>query len=209
MWLCAGCASPAAVSTAVTSAASSEELRLSVIGDSFTAGSDNDIVWPEILADRHAASLQNAGAGGAGYVAGADLAGTFADQIPDAVSTNPDVVLVVGSENDVDEDPAEVADEADALFATLADEAPTARVVVIGPIWSGDDLPAELYDVDAALADAAASAGLAYVGTLDDGWLADPDLLQDDGDHPTDDGQYALADAVEAALDRVDRHLLG
>ncbi|MBY6366227.1 SGNH/GDSL hydrolase family protein [Rhodococcoides corynebacterioides] len=184
--------------------------RVAVIGDSFSAGSANDVVWPDVLADEHGFELVNVSLGGAGYVAGADALGTFGDQVDDAIAADPDVILVVGSENDVDADPTEVVDAATEVFTRLHVGAPGAIVVAVGPIWSGDVVvPAELRDVDAAVEAAALAADVDYVDTLDAAWLADPAIIQDDGDHPTDAGQLLLAEAIDDAVSTVEPGLLG
>ncbi|SFA48975.1 Lysophospholipase L1 [Rhodococcoides kroppenstedtii] len=200
---------PASVAVAENAATASPE-RVAVLGDSFSSGSGNDVVWPEVLADEHGFDLINVSLGGAGYVAGDDEWGTFGDEVDDAVAADPDVVLVVGSENDVDEDPTEVYEAALTLFARLHAGAPAAEVVAVGPIWSGDvPVPAELRDVDSAVEAAALASNVDYVDTLDAGWLADPAIIQDDGDHPTDAGQFLLADAIDDAVDVVEPGLLG
>ena len=97
--------------------------------------------------------------------------------------------------------------------------------VVIGDILDdeGKALAAELGDSaryvhldvteedqwNAAVETAALTAGLDYVDTLDSGWLADPTIIQDDGDHPTDEGQYLLAGYIDDAVLGVDPDLLG
>lgn len=185
------------------------QTAVAVIGDSFSSGSDNDVIWPEVLADRYGWDLENASQGGAGYVAGEGILGTFADQV-DAVVAHPvDVVLVVGSENDVDADPGDVGVAASDLYRRLELEAPSARVVVIGPIWSVGDPPPELTAVGDAVKSAAEAAKLSYVDPLPLHWLADPALIQEDGDHPTDLGQAQLADDISDALGGVDQDLLG
>ncbi|MGU3433240.1 SGNH/GDSL hydrolase family protein [Actinomycetes bacterium M1A6_2h] len=193
----------------VTVVSAPAQTAVAVIGDSFSSGSDNDVVWPEVLADRYGWDLENASQSGAGYVAGDGILGTFADQV-DAVVDHPvDVVLVVGSENDVDADPKDVGVAAADLYRRLELEAPSARIVVIGPIWSVGDPPPELTAVGDAVQAAAAGAQLSYVDPLPLGWLADPALIQEDGDHPTDVGQAELADDISDALGGVDQDLLG
>jgi len=202
--------SVAASENAASLPAADAPQRVAVLGDSFSAGSGNDVVWPDVLADEHGFDLVNVSLGGAGYVAGDDELGTFGDEVDDALAADPDVVLVVGSENDVDEDPTEVYDAALALFARLHAGAPAAELVAVGPIWSGDvPVPAELRDVDSAVESAALGSDVDYVDTLDAGWLADPAIIQDDGDHPTDAGQFLLAEAIDEAVDVVEPGLLG
>ncbi|GGG09355.1 hypothetical protein GCM10007304_24280 [Rhodococcoides trifolii] len=209
VFLAACSAQPAPPAAPVTVVSAPAQAAVAVIGDSFSAGSDNDVVWPEVLAERYGWGLENASQGGAGYVAGDGVLGTFTDQV-DAVVANPvDVVLVVGSENDVDADPSAVGVAASDLYRRLELEAPSARVVVIGPIWSVGDPPPELTPVGDAVRSAAESAQLSYVDPLPLRWLADPTLIQDDGDHPTDAGQAQLADDIADALERVDQDLLG
>ncbi|KQU02981.1 hypothetical protein ASG56_19375 [Rhodococcus sp. Leaf7] len=194
---------------ATEDAVTTRRVTVSVIGDSFSAGSMNDVVWPDILAEEHDFAVTNASLGGAGYVAGDDYLGTFADQVPLATDGEPSVILVVGSENDADADPSDVLSNAGDLYAELQERSPGSRIVVIGPIWSGGDVSDAMFDVDAAVETAALTAGLDYVDTLDAGWLADPTIIQDDGDHPTDEGQYLLAGYIDDAVLGVDPDLLG
>lgn len=201
--------SPEPVTVRSPGGTDSANRKVAVIGDSFSSGSANDVVWPDVLAALHRVDITNASLSGSGYVAGADDLGTFADQVSPAASADPSVVLVVGSENDYGADPGDVRDRAAELFRELRNTAPRARVVVIGPIWSGGSVPDDMWDIDAAVETEALFAGLDYVDTLGRGWLDDPAIIQDDGDHPTDEGQYLLAADIDSALSEVDPHLLG
>ncbi|MGB3769871.1 MAG: SGNH/GDSL hydrolase family protein [Rhodococcus sp. (in: high G+C Gram-positive bacteria)] len=199
----------ASQTSAAAQAAMDRQVRVSVIGDSFSAGQDNDVVWPDVLAEEHGIRVANVSLGGSGYVAGDDYLGTFADQVALATEERPSVILVVGSENDVDADPDDVLTNAEDLYDGLRRRSPDARIVVIGPIWTGGPVAESMWDVDAAVEAAATSAGLEFVDTLDKGWLADPTLIQEDGDHPTDEGQYLLAGHIDDALVGLDPDLLG
>jgi lysophospholipase L1-like esterase len=175
--------------------------RLAVIGDSYSAGSNNGVTWPDLLAQKRGWSVQNAAIGGSGYVAGGEDAFPFrAGYVAEA--TTPDLILVVGSRNDKDE-PEKIRGAATTLFADLKQKAPQAQVVVIGPIWDSTAPPAGVLRANAETRAAAEAAGLPFVDALPLGWLNDSALIQPDGVHPTDAGQQVLADRIDAVTPAV------
>lgn len=170
--------------------------RLAVIGESYTAGSNNGVTWPEVLAQKRGWSVHNAAIGGSGYVAGGDKAFPYRAGYV-AETTMPDLILVVGSRNDKSE-PEKIRSAATAMFADLKQKAPQAQVLIIGPIWDNTTPPAGVLRANAETRAAAEAVGLPFVDALSLNWLSDPGLIQADGVHPTDAGQRVLADCIDA-----------
>jgi hypothetical protein len=74
--------------------------------------------------------------------------------------------------------------------------APDADVLLIGPAWPDDPVPAEVLANRDAIT--AADAGASLVDPLAGGWFGDQaGLIATDGIHPTQRGQRYLADVIE------------
>jgi len=102
-----------------------------------------------------------------------------------------------GSRNDQPVDPQ--------LFSALALEtlrlarfaAPSAQVLVIGPPWPTTCVPPELLVIRDSLRDQAAAVGAMFVDPIAEGWfIGRPDLIGQDGIHPTDAGHVYMAERI-------------
>jgi hypothetical protein len=138
---------------------------------------------------------------GAGYVATGAGGLTFGELAGTLDLAGADVVVVLGSRDDGPGIADQVAEAGGALFADIAEQAPDARLVVIGPIWPEASPPAGARNNRDVLRDAAEAAGATFVDPLEEAWFVDePDLLGADGVYPSDGGHEYLADLVEAAV---------
>lgn len=183
-------------------AASDDVVRVAVIGDSYSSGLRNRIVWPTLVADSSALSISNVAIPGAGYVGGAGESGPFTTQTEKALASKPDVIVVFGGINDVGKSKELITQSATDLFGELARRAPTAKLVVLGPLWHEDTPPQPVVAIDVAVAAAAEATRVDYVRLIDEKWLVGEGLIQDDGVHPTDEGQSTMARALGALLQR-------
>lgn len=172
---------------------------LVVVGDSYSEGVDNTVVWPQLLAESRGYRLVNLSIGGTGYVNGT-FAPTFGDRITSADIEGPNIIIFAGSRNDIWFSPSEVRAAAKEAFATAQDRFPRARVVAIGPIWDSSTPSIEVEAVNAAVSEAAEASGVEFIDALSGDWLADQSLIHADGIHATDAGQQVLSDAVERAI---------
>ena len=180
--------------------------HLAVIGDSYTAGTDEGGLgpksWPvrawETLAARGVrVSADVAAEGRAGYAVPGDHGSVFEDLTGRAVKPGDDLVVFFGSRNDQGVDPALLADRARAAFELARRLSPSARFLVIGPPWPTPDVPDSMLQVRDVLNAAAHGAGAAFVDPIGDGWFVDrPDLIGSDGVHPNDAGHEYLADKI-------------
>jgi len=172
---------------------------LVVIGDSYSEGVDNTVVWPQLLAEKRGYRLVNMSIGGTGYLNGA-FATTFGDRIKSADIERPRIIIFAGSRNDILFAPAEVRAAAREAFTAAQDRFPDARIVAVGPIWDSTTPADEVRAINAAVAQAADASGVEFVDALEADWLADRSLIHADGIHATDAGQQALSDGVEEAI---------
>ncbi|CCQ13662.1 Lipolytic enzyme [Rhodococcus sp. AW25M09] len=175
-------------------------VRISVVGDSYSRGLPDTLVWPELAAESTGWSIDNVSIFSAGYVA-TDGNGTFADQIDAALAGNPDVVLVVGGINDVGKPPELITQRAIDTLGELARRAPTARIVVMGPIWHELPVPEAAGVIDNSVGTAAHTLRLPYLSVVGEDWLVPEGMIQEDGIHPTEAGQRVLAQQIVASLE--------
>jgi acyl-CoA thioesterase I len=172
---------------------------LVVIGDSYSEGVDNTVVWPQLLAEERGYRLVNLSIGGTGYVNGA-FATTFGDRIKSADLELPNIIIFAGSRNDIIFSSPEVEAAAREAFVTAQDRFPEARLVAIGPIWDSSTPVDGVRAINSAVSQAADASGVEFVDALSADWLADRSLIHADGIHATDAGQQVLSDGVEEAI---------
>ena len=187
-------------------------VRILVVGDAWTAGTDaggnGSANWTAVLGgvlkehDR-SAGVTAAAAVGAGYLQKDPEGRTFADLARGAPGDRPDVVLFFGSESDV-ATPAEVRDAAARTFAGVRQAWPDAGLRAVGPAWAGDAPPPGLVADGSAIRQAAADAGVPFADPVTDGWFDDagPSVVAGPGGYPTDAGHRVLARRIADFLDR-------
>ncbi|MGY1802967.1 SGNH/GDSL hydrolase family protein [Blastococcus sp. SYSU D00922] len=183
---------------------------LAVYGDWFVAGTDRgglgDAGWQAVLSGRVGARLATPHAAtDAGYTAASAGTGdTFATLAENAPEPDADVTIVFGGRNDYRAPPDEITAAAGRTFDAIRTAAPGTRLLVIGPAWTGADVPPELLPVRDAVQRAAEPAGATFVDPLAEGWFADgTGLVADDLISPTDAGHRYLADRIEQVVRRL------
>jgi lysophospholipase L1-like esterase len=200
----AAAAEPSSSSPARRSGAPADPVRVLVVGDEFTAGSEaggaGDAGWPQLVAAdlteaRRPVEVAVAAVAGSGYVQpGAD--GRTLGQLLEGTEAPFDVVVFFGSENDTAA-AADIQAAARGAYATAKAASPDARLVVIGPAWGSAEPPGYVVTDRDAVAAAAAASGATFVDPLELGWLqGDAALLTADGAQPTDAGHRNLADQI-------------
>jgi lysophospholipase L1-like esterase len=173
-------------------------LTIAVVGDAYTAGSNNRVVWPTMLAQRTGWSVANFALPGAGFAADGLGGQAFAFQVDRAQGANPQIIVMV----------AGVSDQAFAGSGYVGQGAVDAinkiklsglRALVVGPTWYETPVPPEVTSVSDEIHKAADDAGAPFLDALDPPWLT-PDQMQPDFTGPTDEGQSVIADKVAAWL---------
>jgi hypothetical protein len=166
---------------------------VSVIGDSYSSGLGNQVVWPALVAAGSQLGISDVAFPGAGYVAEPGRSGPFAAQLDKALASKPAVIVVFGGMSDASTADGLIAQSATDLFLELIRRAPATKVVVLGPIAHTDPVPERLMKLDSAVAGAARVAHTTFIPLINEKWLVGDGLIQGDDFTPTDLGQSVLA----------------
>jgi lysophospholipase L1-like esterase len=180
--------------------------HVAVIGDSYTAGTDEGGLGSQSWTARALRRLAARGVrivadvaaeGRSGYGVPGDHGSEFQDLTATAVKPDDALVVFFGSRNDQGVEPALLTQRARETFDLARQRAPTARFLVIGPPWPTADVPGTVLQIRDVLNVAARAAGAAFVDPIGDGWFVDrSDLISVDGVHPNDLGHAYLADKI-------------
>lgn len=174
-------------------------VRVSVIGDSYSAGSDNDVIWPSLVAAESPLSISAVAVADASYAGGAGQSGRFAEQIDKALASKPGLIVVFGGTGDVTLPDEQITQSAIDLFAELIRRAPNVKLVVLGPIWHQDPVPDVFVALDKDIAEAARTTHTTYISLIREDWLVADGLMRGDI-APTDEGQSVLARRLNPIL---------
>lgn len=178
------------------------------IGDSYTAGAgihDHDEHWPALVADEQGWVPNVVANGGTGYghvidgpksqdACGEDYCPNYLEVIEAYQDVTPQVVVIAGGRNDWATPLDRFAEEVDAVLAAATEKFPNATLYVVNPVWDNRDGPDDFSERISVVEEAAKAADVEYVNLglpLDD----KPELIQEDGVHPTKEGHAVLADA--------------
>ncbi|MBO0982245.1 SGNH/GDSL hydrolase family protein [Rathayibacter sp. SD072] len=176
--------------------------RVTVVGDSIVRGYglDAGAAWPALVGDAFGWTVTNLGCDGGGFVRPGVCGEPIGDRADDIAATSPDVVIVVASSNDLGTPVEDVVAAIPSAVDAIARGVPSARLIALDSVWGPDPRPGDLDAYDAALVDAVASAGGSALEYPDP--LRTDGLLAEDGVHPTEAGQLALAEAFALAAQK-------
>lgn len=180
--------------------------HVAVIGDSYTTGVDLGGLGPKSWPSRTQRKLAQQGVQivadvaaerGAGYGELGDHGSTFKDLTARAVKPEDALVVFFGSRNDQSVDPVQLADRARGAYDLARRFAPTAKLLVIGPLWPTADVPPAMLMIRDVLNVQARESGAVFVDPIAERWFFDrPNLIGPDRVHPTDIGHAYLADKI-------------
>ncbi|MBS1694892.1 MAG: SGNH/GDSL hydrolase family protein [Actinobacteria bacterium] len=180
--------------------------RVAVIGDSYTTGGDEGgtgangwtaIAWQILAREGVPTTTDVAAERGAGYAARGEQGRIFQDLARGALRPDDTVVVFFGSRNDEHADPLLYPVMVYSTFQLARRMAPNARFLVIGPPWPTADPPGAVLRIRDALEYQAGLADATFVDPIAAGWFVGrPDLIGQDGIHPTDSGHAYLADQI-------------
>lgn len=179
---------------------------ISVIGDSYTNGTDLGGLGPNAWTSRAWNLLTQQGIsvapdvaaeGRAGYGAVGDRGSVFSDLVARSVRPNDVLVVVYGSRNDQNVPPALLTTQVRDTLALVRRTAPQARLLVIGPPWPSASVPPEILRIRDILAGEAAAIRATFMDPITARWFVDqPTLIGSDGVHPTDAGHTYMATLI-------------
>lgn len=180
--------------------------HVAVIGDSYTAGTDEGgqgsnawtaRTWLTLARQGVQISPAVASEGRAGYVVPGDHGSVFEDLTARAVHPDDALVVYFGSRNDEGVDPLRLAGMAHDTFGLARRFAPSAKLLVIGPPWPTADPPFDVLYVRDTLSGQARDAGATFIDPISEGWFVGrPDLIGPDGVHPNDAGHAYMAEQI-------------
>ncbi|MFW0795326.1 SGNH/GDSL hydrolase family protein [Gordonia sp. CPCC 205515] len=173
---------------------------VAVIGGSVTAGADNRVVWPTLLARHTGLPVANLAQPGAGFAADGAGGHAYTYQADRAAATRFPVVLVATEQADnefVDSDSNAIAVGVRDVLNKIAMNGQ--RALVVGPTWYEPQIPETVRRVADAVRQVAESAGVPFLNALDPPWLNFADM-KSDYSGPNDRGQAVIADKVAAWL---------
>jgi hypothetical protein len=173
-------------------------ITIAIVGGSYSAGIQNRVVWPTLLAARTGWSVANFALPNAGYVADGPGGHAFTYQVDRAQGVHPRAIVIVGGIADTglaDTDPISV----DAVDAINKIKLRGQQALVIGPTWYQRTVPAAVSHVSEAVEKVADEAAAPFLDALHPPWLTRREM-QPDLSGPTDAGQSVIADRIAAWL---------
>jgi hypothetical protein len=173
-------------------------ITIAVIGGSYTAGVQNRVVWPDLLAARTGWSVANFALPNAAYVADGLGGHAFTYQVDRAQSVHPRAIVIVGGIADTGL-PDTGAISVGAIDAINKIKLSGKQALVVGPTWYETPVPDAVSRVSKAAEKVAQEAGVPFLDALDPPWLTSGEM-QSDLSGPTDVGQSVIADRIATWL---------
>lgn len=183
---------------AVRTAPQPSPLSIAVVGDSYTAGIQNRVVWPTLLAHRTGWRVANFALPNTGFVADGLGGQAFTYQVDRAQGLDPQIIMIVGGladDGSADMGPVSVG----AIDAINKIKLGGQRALVVGPTWYETPVPESVMRVSEAVEKVAEGAGVPFLDALDPPFLT-ADQMRPDLSGPTDEGQSVIADKIAAWL---------
>ncbi|MFC5930944.1 SGNH/GDSL hydrolase family protein [Cryobacterium melibiosiphilum] len=171
-----------------------EVTALAFIGDSYLAASESSD-WVSAVTGQMpvAATASISSLGGSGYVTRGLSDSVFGEHVVDMVSDKTDVVVFFGSRNDAGQ--GNVGAAATAAYVEALALAPSAKLVVVGPVWTDENVPSSIETLNDELRASVDGFGGMYVDAIAEGWFFNENasLIGSDGVHPSDEGRTYIA----------------
>jgi lysophospholipase L1-like esterase len=185
--------------------------KAAFIGDSITAGygaSSEPMRWTSLVSQKMGWIEHNFGRGGTGYLAtssregcGLDFCPNYLGMLDEVASSDPDIVVVAGGENDMAEFAGgPVSGAITDTFNGLRERLPNARIIAVGPF--ARDITSSVTAFDLVVQDAARAIGGEYVSLIAPNPVVQEDMFLADGAHINDSGYAAIADRITSVLHR-------
>ncbi|SMH36794.1 Lysophospholipase L1 [Rathayibacter oskolensis] len=176
--------------------------RVTFVGDSIVRGYglEAEAAWPVLAGDAFGWTVTNLGCDGGGFVRPGACGEPIGERGDDIAETEPDVVVVIASSNDLGSPSDDVTAAIPPAITAIREAVPSAQLIALDSVWGPDPRPDDLDAYDAALVEAVTDAGGAALEYPDP--LRTDGLLAEDGVHPTEAGQLALAEAFALAVEK-------
>lgn len=179
-----------------------EEASIVFIGDSIMSGygTENDEGWPDLLAKESERPILNLGCAGAGFVNVGDCGMNYSGLVTEAAKYDPQVVVIQGSDNDFGYDYEVVKDANEATIEEIRALLPNTRIVGLNTVmWCYEEF-AEPTDTTSEILERAVTANGGDFVDIGQPTAGIKEYIQDDLEHPSDEGQQVLATSVKDGL---------
>jgi lysophospholipase L1-like esterase len=182
--------------------------RVSFYGDSYTLGtgaSETSMRWSSIVSEPRNWREYNPSVNGLGFINNRDNFGT--GDLPSLImASDPEIVFVTMGLNDnfsygraADAIHEQIDFDLDRLKTAL----PDARFIVVEPFWYTDDRPESLGVISGWVEDAAERIDADYIAGASHWIEGHPEWMAADGLHPNDEGYAAMAERMNAELEKL------
>lgn len=174
------------------------------VGDSYVSGSgpsQRDKRWTSLVSQQMGWIEHNFGAGGTGYWRTSPANPNYLGRVGAVIADNPDIVVVSGGQNDIDEfvhDSGSVSEAIARTYAALHAGLPNARIIAVGPSLPLGDSPS-LDALDQRVQAAAQAVGGDYVSLIAPVPVIQANMVVAGG-HVDDAGHAAIAERVVSGL---------
>lgn len=179
-----------------------EEASIVFIGDSIMSGygTENEEGWPDILAKESERPILNLGCAGGGFVNVGECGVAYEGLIRGVAELQPQVVVIQGSDNDFGYDLETVKKATDDTVSEIHRLLPNARILGLNTfVWRYDEFQEET-DATSQLLEAAVVENGGDFVAIGQPTVGVEDYVQDDFEHPSDEGQLVIAKAVKEGL---------
>ncbi|HEU4673641.1 MAG TPA: SGNH/GDSL hydrolase family protein, partial [Candidatus Limnocylindrales bacterium] len=164
------------------------------LGDSYTSGYNGagygGSGWPAIVSAKLGLRRLNVAVPGTGFVNPGWTGQPIRTRVAAVIRASPRIVFLAAGHNDQRFATSVTHAAAIAVIERLHRALPASKLVVIGPIWSGNRPPQSLFVLRDALRREASSVGAVFIDPIAGGWLAGSSIryIGPDGLHPTNAG---------------------
>ncbi len=179
-------------------------LQVLTIGDSIMRGWGlrSEDAWPKLIALTNEWDVTNLGCDDAGFVVvgkPSQCADTLLGVSSSVAALHPDLIIIEGSSNDFGQSNTRLLAATIEALKILRSQFPNADIVGLSTVWSDTPPPQQLTEVNSQMQQAVTAVGGRYVD-IGQPLGGHPELLLNDGVHPTSAGQGALAAAIRTAI---------
>lgn len=183
--------------------------KIFVIGDSYTEGTAQggvgeknwtNLAWRQLRRENIDIMSIVSGRGGSGYVTRGNAGTTFGQEVRRLMEPgddDEDIVMIFGGSNDETALPESVTASVRETLSDVRARTRKAKLIVVGPVWPGPNPSPEILQIRDIVRAEAEKTNATFVDPIADGWfIAEPQLIGEDGVHPTDVGHVYMSERL-------------
>ncbi|MGV9868242.1 SGNH/GDSL hydrolase family protein [Rhodococcus koreensis] len=179
-------------------------LHVTILGDSYTGGigAPDGAGFARILSDKLCWNVNIQSQSGTGYVnPGPNGGNPYIDRVPAAITSNPAIIILQGSVNDLDL--PNIRNAAEKTFKAVRKAAPNAAIIAVGPTAPPETPTYDIRYVRDEVEAAAKAASVPFVDPIAQEWMPLAGTYQTDGTNLTPAGHLAYASRLAESLEHL------